>query len=163
TRRRHRHARSTGNRRARGSRPRAPHLSRRRRRLRSPRGRRAPMAAMDRRARYRHAAPGARTPKRAHAPPAHLLTVRRAGRGNGAADQHQLDVYGWVIAAAWLLVAAGHPLYSETWRAARGFADEVARRWHEPDAGIWEERGEPTHHVHSKLMAWLALDCTLRI
>jgi GH15 family glucan-1,4-alpha-glucosidase len=83
--------------------------------------------------------------------------------GNGAADQHQLDGYGWVLDAAWLLVAAGHRLYTETWRALRSFADEVAARWREPDAGIWEERGVPTHHVHSKLMAWLALDRALRI
>ena len=83
--------------------------------------------------------------------------------GNGAADQHQLDGYGWVLDAAWLLVHAGHPLYSETWRAMRGFADEVARQWTEPDAGIWEIRGADAHHVHSKLMAWLALDRALRI
>ncbi|HEX4530036.1 MAG TPA: glycoside hydrolase family 15 protein [Acidimicrobiia bacterium] len=83
--------------------------------------------------------------------------------GNGAADQHQLDGYGWVLDAAWLLVEAGHRLYSETWRALRSFADEVAARWREPDAGIWEERGELAHHVHSKLMAWLALDRALRI
>jgi len=83
--------------------------------------------------------------------------------GNGAADQHQLDGYGWVLDAAWQLVSAGHRLYSETWRAMRGFADEVAHRWHEPDAGIWEERGAASHHVHSKLMAWLALDRALRI
>ena len=37
--------------------------------------------------------------------------------GNGAADQHQLDGYGWVLDAAWLLVDAGHHLYAETWRA----------------------------------------------
>ena len=83
--------------------------------------------------------------------------------GNGAANQHQLDGYGWVLDAAWLLVDAGHPLYSETWRAMRGFADEVARQWTEPDAGIWEIRGDGAHHVHSKLMAWLALDRALRI
>ncbi|HEX6517001.1 MAG TPA: glycoside hydrolase family 15 protein [Nocardioidaceae bacterium] len=83
--------------------------------------------------------------------------------GNGAADQHQLDGYGWVLDAAWVLVQAGHPLYSETWRALRGFADQVARRWPEPDAGIWEVRGDQAHHVHSKLMAWLALDRALRI
>jgi GH15 family glucan-1,4-alpha-glucosidase len=83
--------------------------------------------------------------------------------GNGAADQHQLDGYGWVVDAAWLLVQAGHRLYPETWRTMRGFADLVARRWREPDAGIWEVRGEPAHHVHSKLMAWLALDRALRI
>ena len=83
--------------------------------------------------------------------------------GNGAVDQHQLDGYGWVLDGAWLLVSTGHRLYSETWRAARGFADEVAQRWTEPDAGIWEIRGDGAHHVHSKLMAWLALDRALRI
>jgi GH15 family glucan-1,4-alpha-glucosidase len=83
--------------------------------------------------------------------------------GNGAAEQHQLDGYGWVLDAAWLLTRAGHRLYSETWRAMRGFADEVAKRWRQPDAGIWEIRGDGAHHVHSKLMAWLALDRALRI
>jgi GH15 family glucan-1,4-alpha-glucosidase len=44
-----------------------------------------------------------------------------------------------------------------------GFADLVAVRWRDPDAGIWEVRADVTHHVHSKLMAWLALDRALRI
>lgn len=83
--------------------------------------------------------------------------------GNGAAEQHQLDGYGWVLDAAWALEQAGHRLYSETWRAMRGFADLVARRWPEPDAGIWEIRDDAAHHVHSKLMGWLALDRALRI
>ena len=83
--------------------------------------------------------------------------------GNSAADQHQLDGYGWVLDAAWVLTRAGHRLYSETWRAMAGFADTAAARWREPDAGIWEIRGDPAHHVHSKLMAWLALDRALRI
>jgi len=39
----------------------------------------------------------------------------------------------------------------------------VATRWQEPDAGIWEVRGDAAHHVHSKLMGWLALDRALRI
>ena len=83
--------------------------------------------------------------------------------GNGAAHQHQLDGYGWVLDAAWNLVRQGHRLNSETWRAMRGFTDLVARRWPEPDAGIWEIRGDPAHHVHSKIMGWLALDRALRI
>jgi GH15 family glucan-1,4-alpha-glucosidase len=83
--------------------------------------------------------------------------------GNGAASQHQLDGYGWVVDAAWLLTDAGHPLYGETWRAVAGFADRVAATWTKPDAGIWEQRAAPTHHVHSKLMAWLALDRATRI
>ena len=78
--------------------------------------------------------------------------------GNGARDQHQLDVYGWVADAAWLLEESGNALHSETWRAVAGFADFVAATWSQPDAGIWEVRGEPAHYIHSKLMAWLALD-----
>ncbi|WP_211879417.1 glycoside hydrolase family 15 protein [Pseudarthrobacter albicanus] len=83
--------------------------------------------------------------------------------GNGAASQHQLDGYGWVLDAAWVLVQGGHRLYSETWRAMRGFADLVALRWQEPDAGIWEIRADAAQHVHSKMMGWLALDRALRI
>lgn len=83
--------------------------------------------------------------------------------GNGAAEQHQLDGYGWVVDAAWVLVQNGHHLYGETWRMVCGFADLVAQRWQEPDAGIWELRAAPAHHVHSKMMGWLALDRALRI
>jgi GH15 family glucan-1,4-alpha-glucosidase len=83
--------------------------------------------------------------------------------GNLAASQHQLDGYGWVIDAAWAFVESGSRLTSETWRAMRGFADLVAATWEKPDAGIWEVRGDPAQHVHSKVMAWLALDRALRI
>jgi GH15 family glucan-1,4-alpha-glucosidase len=83
--------------------------------------------------------------------------------GNSAREQHQLDGYGWVLDAMWLMVRAGYRLYGETWRAAQALADLVADRWREPDAGLWEVRGEPAHYVHSKLMAWLALDRTLGI
>ena len=44
-----------------------------------------------------------------------------------------------------------------------GFADRVALTWRQPDAGIWEIRGDAQHHVHSKLIAWLALDRALCI
>ncbi len=39
----------------------------------------------------------------------------------------------------------------------------MADEWGQPDAGIWEIREKPAHYVHSKLMAWLALDRALRI
>jgi GH15 family glucan-1,4-alpha-glucosidase len=83
--------------------------------------------------------------------------------GNLAATQHQLDGYGWVLDAAWASAGGGRPLSSEMWRAMRSFADYVAAHWQDPDAGIWEVRGAPAHHVHSKVMAWLALDRALRI
>jgi GH15 family glucan-1,4-alpha-glucosidase len=83
--------------------------------------------------------------------------------GNGAARQHQLDGYGWVLDAAWLLTDAGHGLFGETWRVVAGLADHVTATWTHPDAGIWERRATPEHRVHSKLMAWLALDRAIRI
>jgi GH15 family glucan-1,4-alpha-glucosidase len=83
--------------------------------------------------------------------------------GNAAADQHQLDVYGWVLDAAWMLTVGGQTLYGEMWRTLAGFADFVAGRWRKPDSGLWEVRDEPRHYVHSKLMAWLTLDRALRL
>jgi GH15 family glucan-1,4-alpha-glucosidase len=83
--------------------------------------------------------------------------------GNGAANQHQRDTYGWVLDAGWVLARAGHRLNAETWRTLAAFVDEVVARWREPDAGIWEIRGDMQQHVHSKLMAWMALDRALRI
>jgi len=83
--------------------------------------------------------------------------------GNDAFGQHQLDNYGWVLDAMWVLTKAGHRLYGETWRAATAMANLVAREWRKPDSGLWEVRGEPAHYVHSKLMSWLVLDRALRI
>ncbi|MDR6593608.1 GH15 family glucan-1,4-alpha-glucosidase [Saccharothrix longispora] len=42
-------------------------------------------------------------------------------------------------------------------------AEAVARRWHEPDHGIWEERHAPRHHVYSKVMCWVTLDRAVRL
>lgn len=83
--------------------------------------------------------------------------------GNGASTQHQLDGYGWVLDATYLLTRSGERLDGETWRMARSFADCVATTWRLPDAGIWERRDAPRHHVHSKLMAFLGLDRAARV
>ncbi|MGH7778013.1 MAG: glycoside hydrolase family 15 protein, partial [Candidatus Dormibacterales bacterium] len=88
------------------------------------------------------------------------LPVRAA---NAAAWQHQLDVYGWVVDTGWHLASLGPELDGPSWRMVRSLADFVARCWREPDAGIWEERRELTHHVSSKLMAFVALDRAARI
>jgi GH15 family glucan-1,4-alpha-glucosidase len=91
------------------------------------------------------------------------MDSRPVRTGNAASSQHQLDVYGWVVDAAWLLSRSTNGLHSETRRTVAGFADFVSRKWTQPDAGIWEVRGDPHHYVHSKLMAWLALDRAVRI
>ena len=83
--------------------------------------------------------------------------------GNKAAEQHQLDVYGWVVDGAWEFQRQGGHLHPALWRGVAAFTDFVADRWREPDAGIWESRGEPADYVHSKLMGWLALDRAVQL
>jgi GH15 family glucan-1,4-alpha-glucosidase len=41
-------------------------------------------------------------------------------------------------------------------------ADHLCRIWTEPDQGIWEVRGPRQHFVHSKVMAWVALDRAIK-
>ena len=83
--------------------------------------------------------------------------------GNTAAEQFQLDVYGWVVDAAWNLHRLGRQISREVWRTVAGYADVVTRRWDEPDHGIWELREERKHYVHGKMMGWLALDRAIRM
>lgn len=83
--------------------------------------------------------------------------------GNGAANQHQLDGYGWCSTPPGSSHNRGTGSTPRRGGRRGGFADCVAKRWIEPDAGIWEIRGDTAHHVHSKLMGWLALDRALRI
>ena len=39
----------------------------------------------------------------------------------------------------------------------------VCARWRAPDDGIWERRGRPAQHTHSKVMCWVALDRLLKL
>jgi GH15 family glucan-1,4-alpha-glucosidase len=78
--------------------------------------------------------------------------------GNGAWDQTQLDVYGHVLNALHRYREQLGELHPEIQRFVAGLADAAARRWSEPDAGMWEMRGEPRHHLSSKVLCWVALD-----
>lgn len=83
--------------------------------------------------------------------------------GNGAAKQFQLDVYGELLDAIHLARRAGIPPSEPAWAIMRALADYVAEHWHEPDEGIWEIRGTRQQYVHSKVMAWVALDRAVRM
>jgi trehalose 6-phosphate phosphatase len=83
--------------------------------------------------------------------------------GNLADEQLQLDVFGPVAElVAELAHRRGH-LSAEDWSLTRSMVEAVARRWFEPDHGIWEERSRPRHHVYSKVMCWVAVDRALTI
>ena len=78
--------------------------------------------------------------------------------GNAARTQLQLDVYGYLLELAWRWHDHGHSPDDDYWRFLVKLADAAASRWMEPDAGIWELRGEGRHFVHSKAMCWVAVN-----
>ncbi|MGV9934041.1 glycoside hydrolase family 15 protein [Streptomyces olivaceoviridis] len=83
--------------------------------------------------------------------------------GNGAATQLQLDVYGEVIDALHHARLAGlEPDPAATALQVR-LVTHLEKRWQEPDEGIWEVRGPRRHFVHSKVMAWVAVDRTIQL
>ncbi|TCS39379.1 GH15 family glucan-1,4-alpha-glucosidase [Paucimonas lemoignei] len=77
--------------------------------------------------------------------------------GNFAAKQHQLDVYGEILELASIWNAAGNEVDLRYWEFLTDVVNGACRHWAEPDYGIWEFRGEPRHHVHSKAMCWRAV------
>jgi GH15 family glucan-1,4-alpha-glucosidase len=77
--------------------------------------------------------------------------------------QTQLDVYGELLGALHLYRARLGTLHPEIQRFAADLADTAAQRWREPDAGMWEMRGPPQHHLSSKLLCWVALDRAVRL
>jgi GH15 family glucan-1,4-alpha-glucosidase len=80
--------------------------------------------------------------------------------GNGAWDQKQHDVWGMLLDS--IAIHARHGLTQQmpkqAWDLLAGFVDDAANRWHEPDRGIWEVRGDPKHFTASKVLCWVALD-----
>jgi GH15 family glucan-1,4-alpha-glucosidase len=77
--------------------------------------------------------------------------------GNAATTQFQLDTFGEVMDLFHRARRAG--IDSDlSWDLQKELADIVAARWQEPDNGIWEVRSGTFHWVHSKVMAWVALD-----
>jgi GH15 family glucan-1,4-alpha-glucosidase len=96
----------------------------------------------------------------------HLSGYRGASpvrAGNAAAGQFQLDAYGQVLDQSWSWHRRGNSPEDDYWRFLADLVDAACERWKEPDRGIWEWRGEPRHFVHSKALAWSAIDRGIRI
>ncbi|WP_328539542.1 glycoside hydrolase family 15 protein [Streptomyces sp. NBC_00344] len=83
--------------------------------------------------------------------------------GNGAAGQLQLDVYGEVTEALHLAHMTGLARSDYASLLQLKLIRYLEDHWNQPDEGIWEVRGPRRHFVHSKVMAWVAVDRTIKL
>ena len=82
--------------------------------------------------------------------------------GNAAVTQFQLDVYGEVAAALSRMPEAEDDIRLSASDLQARLMDQLCTIWQQPDDGIWETRGGRKHFVHSKVMAWVALDRAIK-
>jgi GH15 family glucan-1,4-alpha-glucosidase len=83
--------------------------------------------------------------------------------GNAAHGQFQLDIYGELLSALDFGERIGLPPVESPTPLLGQILDHVERVWQSPDDGIWEVRGGRRHFTHSKLMAWVAIACAIRV
>ncbi|KNH29900.1 glucoamylase [Pseudomonas syringae] len=83
--------------------------------------------------------------------------------GNQAYEQIQLDIFGELMDAVYLVNKYGEAISHEGWKHAVEVVDQVCETWQQKDVGIWEMRGEQYHFLHSRLMCWVAVDRAIRL
>jgi GH15 family glucan-1,4-alpha-glucosidase len=82
--------------------------------------------------------------------------------GNAAHAQFQLDVYGELMDALHQAREHGISPNEHALDVQRALMDFLESHWDEPDNGIWEMRGPRRNFVHSKVMAWAAVDRAIK-
>jgi GH15 family glucan-1,4-alpha-glucosidase len=83
--------------------------------------------------------------------------------GNAAYQQYQLDIFGEVVNTLFQAREAGlQPAEHDHQGLALAMLEFLETGWEKPDEGIWEMRGPRRHFVHSKMMAWVAVDRLIR-
>jgi GH15 family glucan-1,4-alpha-glucosidase len=78
--------------------------------------------------------------------------------GNAAYAQQQHDVWGALLDSVYLHSKAADHLDGRIWPILDKQVTQALKHWREPDAGIWEVRGELQHFTSSKIMCWVAVD-----
>jgi GH15 family glucan-1,4-alpha-glucosidase len=82
--------------------------------------------------------------------------------GNAAHSQLQLDVFGEIMDVQHQARRSGLSTSESGWETQLKFLEHLTTIWNEPDEGIWEVRGSRRHFTHSKVMAWLAFDRSIK-
>jgi GH15 family glucan-1,4-alpha-glucosidase len=83
--------------------------------------------------------------------------------GNAAATQKQHDVWGALLDSVYLHSKTADHLDGRIWPILGKQVNAALKHWREPDAGIWEVRGELKHFTSSKIMCWVAVDRGARL
>ncbi|HJQ01554.1 MAG TPA: glycoside hydrolase family 15 protein [Jatrophihabitans sp.] len=83
--------------------------------------------------------------------------------GNAAYAQRQHDVWGALLDSVYLHSKAADHLDGRIWPILGKQVNAALKNWREPDAGMWEVRGEPQHFTSSKIMCWVAVDRGARL
>jgi GH15 family glucan-1,4-alpha-glucosidase len=78
--------------------------------------------------------------------------------GNAAYAQKQHDVWGALLDSLYLHSRAVDHLDNRIWPILDKQVTQALKHWREPDAGIWEVRGQLRHFTSSKIMCWVAVD-----
>ena len=78
--------------------------------------------------------------------------------GNAAYNQNQHDVWGALLDSVYLHFKAADHVDGRIWPILDKQVNEALKYWREPDAGIWEVRGQQQHFTSSKIMCWVAVD-----
>ncbi len=82
--------------------------------------------------------------------------------GNAASAQLQLDIYGELMDAICQGRKEALAPIESAWAQQQTLIEHLEQIWEQPDEGIWEVRGGRRHFTFSKIMAWVALDRTVR-
>ncbi|WP_375475486.1 glycoside hydrolase family 15 protein [uncultured Jatrophihabitans sp.] len=83
--------------------------------------------------------------------------------GNAASTQTQHDVWGALLDSVYLHSKAHDHLDDRLWPILVRQVNAALSHWKEPDAGMWEVRGELQHFTSSKIMCWVAADRGARL
>ena len=82
--------------------------------------------------------------------------------GNAAIGQSQLDIFGELMDALYVARRSGLDPEAAAWSLQRHLTEHLETVWNEPDEGIWEMRSGRRRFTHSRVMAWVAFDRSIK-
>lgn len=88
--------------------------------------------------------------------------ARPVRAGNGARSQFQIDLRGELLDVFHLARKSGLEPADCVWDLQCQLLEHLDDTWQKPDAGIWEFRGDGLQLTHSKVLAWVAYDRSIK-